>query len=86
MGDSFGGVSVEVAAVTVEGDAAEVSYDLLFGGNPTYPDLSGTAVLTDDGWKVPRRWVVDGAVVTDVRGKVSRAKWRDAYLAGSVGR
>ncbi len=54
VGDSFGGVSVEVAAVTVEGDAAEVSYDLLFGGNPTYPDLSGTAVLTDDGWKVPR--------------------------------
>ena len=54
-GDTMGGVSVLVTAVTVNGDEAEVAYDLLFNNNPTYPDLSGTAVMTDEGWKVPRR-------------------------------
>ena len=53
-GDTMGGVSVLVRAVAINGDEADVTYDLLFNNNPTYPDLSGTAVLTDDGWKVPR--------------------------------
>lgn len=54
-GTSMGGISVAVNAVTIEGDTAKVSYDLLFGGNPTYPNLSGDAVKTADGWKVPRK-------------------------------
>ena len=54
-GDTMGGVSVLVRAVAINGDEADVTYDLLFNNNPTYPDLSGSAVLTDDGWKVPRR-------------------------------
>lgn len=38
-----------------------------------------------DGWKVPRRWVVDAGVVPDVRGKISRAKWRGRFLNDGVG-
>lgn len=53
-GASVGGITVAVSAVTLNGDSADVVYDLLFAGNPTYPDLSGTAVSTPDGWKVPR--------------------------------
>ena len=53
-GETFNGVSVVATAVTIEGETATVAYDLYFGGNPTYPDLSGTAVKTADGWKVPR--------------------------------
>lgn len=53
-GDSMGGISVNPTDVVIEGDTATVTYDLLFGGNPTYPDLTGTAVKTSDGWKVPR--------------------------------
>ena len=53
-GEAVGGIEVATSAVTVSGDAADVTYDLLFGGNPTYPGLSGTAVKTPEGWKVPR--------------------------------
>lgn len=53
-GESMGGIGVAVSAVTIEGDTAKVTYDLLFGGNPTYPDLSGDAVKTADGWKITR--------------------------------
>ena len=53
-GDSMGGVALAPNAVTVDGDVAEVLYDLLFGGTPTYPDLTGDAVLVDDVWKVTR--------------------------------
>jgi hypothetical protein len=53
-GESMGGVSVAVTNVAVNGDNAEVNYDLLFNGNPVYSDQTGTAVRTSDGWKVPR--------------------------------
>ncbi len=53
-GESMGGIGVAVSAVAVDGDAAVVTYDLLFGGNPTYPDLTGDAVKTADGWKITR--------------------------------
>lgn len=54
-GASMGGISVVVTTVVIDGDSASVGYDLLFGGNPTYPDLSGMAVRTGEGWKVTRR-------------------------------
>lgn len=54
IGETMGGVSVLVNEVVIDGDSADVTYDLLFNGNPTYPNLSGTAVLTDSGWQVPR--------------------------------
>jgi hypothetical protein len=53
-GESMGGISVVVTDVAVNGEEADVTYDLLFNNNPTYPDQPGTAVLTVDGWKVPR--------------------------------
>jgi hypothetical protein len=53
-GTAMGGVTVVVRDVAVDGDTAEVSYDLILGGNPTYPDLTGDATLTDEGWKVSR--------------------------------
>ena len=53
-GESMGGIAVAVSAVAIDGDTAVVTYDLLFGGNPTYPDLSGDAIKTADGWKITR--------------------------------
>lgn len=53
-GESMGGIGVLPSAVAIEGDTAVVTYDLLFGGNPTYPDLTGPAVKTADGWKITR--------------------------------
>ncbi len=53
-GESMGGITLAPNAVTIDGAVAEVLYDLLFGGTPTYPDLTGDAVLVDDVWKVTR--------------------------------
>jgi hypothetical protein len=53
-GESMGGVSVAVTNVAVNGDTADVTYDLLFNGNPVYPNQTGSAIRTADGWKVPR--------------------------------
>lgn len=53
-GESMGGVELAPTSVTINGDTADVTYDLLFGGTPTYPDLTGDAVLIDDTWKITR--------------------------------
>lgn len=53
-GESMGGIGVLPTAVEITGDSAVVTYDLLFGGNPTYPDLTGPAVKTAEGWKITR--------------------------------
>ncbi len=53
-GASMGGVGLVATSVTVDGDSASVTYDLLFGGTPTYPDLQGDAVLIDGTWKITR--------------------------------
>jgi iron complex transport system substrate-binding protein len=53
-GESMGGIGVLVSAVAIDGDTAVITYDLLFGGNPTYPDLTGPAVKAADGWKITR--------------------------------
>jgi hypothetical protein len=53
-GESMGGVALAASSVTINGDTADVTYDLLFGGTPTYPDLSGDAVLRDGTWKITR--------------------------------
>jgi hypothetical protein len=53
-GTSMGGVGIRITEVVIDGSGASVRYDLLFNNNPTYPDLSGTAILTDAGWQVPR--------------------------------
>jgi hypothetical protein len=53
-GESMGGVTTQVEAVVIDGDAAEVTYTLMFAGNPTYPGLNGDAVLTEAGWMISR--------------------------------
>lgn len=53
-GESMGGIALAPTAVTIDGEVAEVQYDLLFGGTPTYTDLSGDAVLLDGVWMVTR--------------------------------
>jgi len=53
-GESMGGVTTQVDAVVIDGETAEVTYTLMFAGNPTYPGLKGDAVLTQDGWKISR--------------------------------
>ena len=54
IGTQMGGVSVQIDEITVNGDEAEIKYTLLFGGNPTYSDLTGSAVRTDAGWQISR--------------------------------
>ncbi|MEU2509750.1 hypothetical protein ABZ621_34330 [Streptomyces sp. NPDC007863] len=45
--------SAEVTDVAfTSSSGADVTYDLLVGGNPALPDSRGTAVLQDDTWKV----------------------------------
>ncbi len=53
-GESMGGVSTQVDAVTIQGDTATVIYTLMFGGNPAYPGLEGDAMRTEEGWKISR--------------------------------
>ena len=54
QGETMGGVTIVIKDIVINGDAADVLYDLMFNNRPIYPDLPGTAMLTDDGWKVPR--------------------------------
>ena len=54
QGESMGGVTIVIKDVVINGDSADVLYDLMFNERPIYPDLPGTAMLTADGWKVPR--------------------------------
>lgn len=53
-GEAMRGITVVVSAVDIDGDSAVVTFDLLFNDNPTYPDLTGSAVRTDSGWQIPR--------------------------------
>ncbi|MDF1595666.1 MAG: hypothetical protein P1T08_06175 [Acidimicrobiia bacterium] len=53
-GEAMGGITVAVSEVVVDGATATLTYDLLFNNNPSYPDQTGRAVLTDAGWQVPR--------------------------------
>ncbi len=54
QGDSMGGVTIVMKSVVINGETADVLYDLMFNNRPIYPDLPGTALLIDGGWKVPR--------------------------------
>lgn len=53
-GDGFGGISLAPTAIAVEGDTAEVTYDVNFGENPAYSDQTGTITLIDGVWTVSR--------------------------------
>ncbi len=53
-GDRMGGIALDPTGATVDGDTATVTYDVLFGGNTAYDDLSGTITLVDGTWVVGR--------------------------------
>ena len=53
-GEQMGGVSLAAKDISVAGDVAVVTYDLLFAGTPTYPNLTGDAVRIDGVWKITR--------------------------------
>ncbi len=53
-GETMGGVTTQVDAVSIDGDTASVTYTLMFAGNPTYPGLQGDAIRTAEGWKISR--------------------------------
>ena len=53
-GMSFGGVSLEPTAVAIDGDVANVTYNVLFGGSAAYSDLSGDMQFVDGVWVVSR--------------------------------
>lgn len=53
-GAQFGGVSLEPTAVSLDGDVAAITYNVLFGGSAAYSDLSGEMQLVDGVWVVSR--------------------------------
>jgi hypothetical protein len=55
-GDAVGGITLQADEVGIDGDEARVIYSFLFAGNPTYSDLEGEAVLSDDGWQISREF------------------------------
>lgn len=52
-GDPLGGIKLEPSAVTIDGDLATLTYDVLFAGTPVYEDLEG-AMVDVGGWIVSR--------------------------------
>lgn len=53
-GESFGGFSMEPTAVEISGDEATITYNVLFGGNAAYEDLTGDIQRVDGTWTVSR--------------------------------
>lgn len=53
-GEEVGGIALQADEVGIDGTEALVIYSFLFAGNPAYSDLEGVAVLTDEGWQIPR--------------------------------
>lgn len=53
-GERFGGITLVPTAVTVDGESAEVTYDVLFDTTPQYQGLDGTAVRDGGSWKITR--------------------------------
>jgi hypothetical protein len=53
-GEMMSGIGVMPLEVTIDGDTAVVTYQLLFGGSPSYSPQTGEAIKLDDTWKVTR--------------------------------
>jgi iron complex transport system substrate-binding protein len=54
LGETMGGVTLVPTAVTVEGDTATITYDVMFGGTAAYEDVEGAINRVDGVWIVPR--------------------------------
>ena len=53
-GEGLGGISLEPTAVEIDGDAATVTYNVLFGEAAAYTDLAGEIQRVDGTWTVSR--------------------------------
>ena len=53
-GEQMGGFSLRPTNAVIEGDAATITYDVLFGESPAYTDLQGVIDLVDGVWVVSR--------------------------------
>ncbi|MFT6391067.1 MAG: iron complex transport system substrate-binding protein [Ilumatobacter sp.] len=53
-GAGFGGISLVPTDVVVDGESAEITYDVNFGENPAYGDQTGTITQVDGVWTVSR--------------------------------
>lgn len=52
-GEQAGGIVLEPSAVTIDGERAQVTYDVLFAGTGAYGDQTGEVVNLDGTWVVP---------------------------------
>lgn len=52
--ENFGGIRLDPTAVEIDGGTAEVTYDVMFGEQAAYTDLTGDAVRVDGVWSVTR--------------------------------
>ncbi|MEM7338721.1 MAG: iron-siderophore ABC transporter substrate-binding protein [Actinomycetota bacterium] len=53
-GDGLGGIRLEATAAEISGDVATITYDVIFGENAAYNDLSREITLIDGTWVVSR--------------------------------
>ena len=53
-GEGVGGISLEPTAAEINGDAATITYNVLFGGVAAYEDLTGEIQRVDGTWAVSR--------------------------------
>jgi iron complex transport system substrate-binding protein len=51
-GQMMQGITLAPTDVTVDGDTATVTYDILFAGTAAYEDQTGEVVKLDGAWKV----------------------------------
>lgn len=58
-GAAVGGIALQPTAVAVTGDAAVVTYDVLFAGTSIYQGLEGGAKLVDGHWVVTKEKFCD---------------------------
>jgi iron complex transport system substrate-binding protein len=53
-GESMGGISLVPTSTRIDGDIATITYDVLFGDQAAYSDLTGLIDNVDGTWVVPR--------------------------------
>lgn len=54
---AFGGANIDVTGVTIDGDTAQVVFDVFVAGTSFAQDVEGTAERTADGWAIPRDYI-----------------------------
>ena len=66
FGTGLGGIVIMPTAVTVEGDTATITYDILLSGNPFQTDNVGNLELIDGVWTVRRAVFCEGMAAAGI--------------------